>query len=80
MALRLRYIEAGIPPNPDVGAMLTNLNGTMYVTLGFQRRRIEEFTSVEQRGRFSEWHDRLDRLVYVEGVAIARPVETVPPR
>jgi hypothetical protein len=80
MALRLRYVEAGMPSDPDVRHMLTNLNATMYVTLGFQRRRIEEVTLPDQRVRFSNWHDRLACLVDVDGVAIARRVETVSPR
>jgi hypothetical protein len=35
MGFRLRYIQAGMRPNPDVAAMLTNLNATFTSRSGF---------------------------------------------
>jgi hypothetical protein len=80
MGFRLRYIQAGMPPNPNVAAMLTSLNATFYITLAFQRRRVGDLISDEQRDRFSRWHDRLERFIQSDGEAMARRVETIQPR
>ncbi len=80
MGFRLRYIQAGMSPDADVAAMLTNLNATFYVTLGFQWRRVEEVTSAGERTRLSKWHDRLEQFVHSDGEMIARRVSAIPPR
>ena len=77
MAFRLRYIQAGTPPNDDVRAMLTNLNATFLVTLGFQWRRVEALTSDDERMRFSDLHRRLEQFVHADGEMIARRVERI---
>ncbi len=79
MAFRLRYIQAGMPPSDDVGAMLSNLNATFYITLDFQWRRVEELTSEEDRPRFADLHDRLEKFVRSDGEMIARRVERIRP-
>jgi hypothetical protein len=79
MAFRLRYIQAGIPPSDDVAAMLTNLNVTFHVTLDFQWRRVVALTADEDRGRFTDLHDSLERFVRSDGEMIARRVERIRP-
>ena len=80
MGFRLRYVQAGMSLDADVNAMLTNLNATFYVTLGFQWCRIEELTSDEERTRFSKWHDRLDQFIHSDGEMIARRIGAITPQ
>jgi hypothetical protein len=79
IAFRLRYLQAGMPPNDEVAAMLTNLNATFYVTLDFQSRKVEELTTEEDLARFASPHDRLEEFLHADGETIARRVERIKP-
>jgi hypothetical protein len=79
MSFRLRYVQAGMPPNDDVAAMLTNLNATFFVTLDFLGRKLEEITSPNQRAAFEQRLERLRRFLQADGEMIARRVEQIRP-
>ncbi len=79
MAFRLRYLEAGMPPDENVAAMLTNLNVTFLVTLDFQWRRVLELTSGADTARFATPQDRLKQFLHADGAMVARRVEQIKP-
>jgi hypothetical protein len=79
MGFRLRYIQAGMAPNDDVAAMLTNLNATFFVTLDFLWRKLEEITTPEQREEFEQTLERLKSFLHADGEMIARRVEQIGP-